>query len=66
VTLSPPRGDDLLLVGARLCRVNWVLGLPCFGVVHVVSGGHLQGIPAAFRMLWGPFGGLRVFAFVWS
>jgi len=38
----------------------------CSGRVCTVSGGHLQGIPAVFRMLWGPFGGLRVFAFVLS
>jgi hypothetical protein len=38
----------------------------CSDSVCTVSGGHLQGIPAVFRMLWGPFEGLRVFAFVFS
>jgi hypothetical protein len=38
----------------------------CSDRVCSVSGGHLQGIPAVFRMFWGPFEGLRVFAFVLS
>ena len=48
------RGSDVLVVVFFL-RFNCV-----------VSGSYLQGIPAVFRMLWGPFGGLRVFAFVLS